>query len=110
MNELIKDWLDEEEPYRYKEKWGPQAQDDALIDGSPLGEPGVGKNSHAYNGVTQYMHRAEVLGLGTLAGRQALMKALGTMIGVVESMYRVYGLPPQGGLPSGDLGGKADAG
>lgn len=53
--------------------------------------------------ILQYFDRAQVLGLDNPLGRQAMGKAYMTLGGFLESMVRVYGLLPPGGVPSGEL-------
>jgi hypothetical protein len=55
------------------------------------------------NQVLQYVHRAQVLGVDTEAGRQAAVKGLAAYHGMCESMVRVYGNPPKPGVPSGEI-------
>lgn len=53
--------------------------------------------------VTQYFKRAELMGVDSLPGRQALMKSLMTLFDACSSMIRVHGLPPEPGHPSGEV-------
>lgn len=55
------------------------------------------------NQVYQYLSRASVLGMDNPLGRQALIKMLAAMTGMIESMIRVHGLPPKPGVPSGEV-------
>lgn len=48
-----------------------------------------------------YYHRAGVLGLDTINGRQALAKFVATAVGMLESSVRLFGPLPEPGVPSG---------
>ncbi|KKK56708.1 hypothetical protein LCGC14_3061830 [marine sediment metagenome] len=49
----------------------------------------------------QYYHRAEVLGLDTPVGRQALAKFVATGVGMLDSVIEEHGHLPPPGTPSG---------
>ena len=51
--------------------------------------------------LTNYLKRAQVLGVDTLAGRQAFGKFLVTCMSAFESMIRTEGEPPYPGVSSG---------
>lgn len=51
--------------------------------------------------VHQYLHRARVLKIHTTGGRQALAKALMTLMRYVEHVIDEHGPLPPPGLPSG---------
>jgi hypothetical protein len=53
--------------------------------------------------IGRYLHRANLMGLDTLNGRQAVAKALSTCLGLVESVIRVHGHLPDPGHSSGNL-------
>lgn len=59
--------------------------------------------------VTQYFSRAQLFGIGEPssarpdAGQQALLKSLMTLFDCCACMIRVHGLPPEPGVPSGEL-------
>ena len=53
--------------------------------------------------LTNYFHRAGVLSLDTVLGRQALAKFVATACGLLESAVRVYGPLPPPGVPSGEV-------
>lgn len=53
--------------------------------------------------VTQYFKRAELQGVDSLQGRQALMKGLMTLFDCCACMVRVHGLPPAPGVPTGEI-------
>lgn len=50
-----------------------------------------------------YLHRAFVLGLDTLVGRQALAKFVSTAAGMLAAAVQVYGPIPEAGVPSGEI-------
>lgn len=56
--------------------------------------------------LSSYLHRARILGLDSLGGRQALAKFAATAVGMLESVVRVYGQLPPPGVSSGNLKGK----
>lgn len=68
-----------------------------------MASEGVGPESFWRDQVMQYVHRAHVLGLDTPRGRQVLAKGFAAYLGMCESMTRVYGEPPQAGVPSGEI-------
>lgn len=49
-----------------------------------------------------YYHRARVLGLDTVNGRQALAKFVATSVGMLEAAVRQYGPLPEPGVTSGE--------
>lgn len=56
--------------------------------------------------VDNYLKRAEVLGLDTDVGRQAVAKAATTAVAYLESVFRVYGSVPSPGFTSGEIRGE----
>jgi len=52
--------------------------------------------------IMNYLHRCKVYTLELPNGRQALMKAAATLVGMAEAMINVYGLPPEPGHSSGN--------
>ena len=86
----VADWLEDERVYA-EGKWPTGTVDDSI---SP---------ERYVEWVEQYMSRALVLGLGNPLGRQALAKALRTLLAFVESTVRTRGPLPAGGLPSGEV-------
>ena len=52
--------------------------------------------------ITNYTHRAQVLGLDNPLGRQAVAKAAATAVAYLESIFRVYGSIPSPGFSSGE--------
>jgi len=68
-----------------------------------MAEEGVGDGSWWENQVLQYVRRASTLGLDNPLGRQALCKGLAAYTGMVEAMIRLYGEPPEAGVPSGEI-------
>lgn len=53
--------------------------------------------------VRQYMHRASLVGLSSLSGRQLLGKACVTLLHALETSVECYGPMPEPGKPSGDV-------
>lgn len=58
--------------------------------------------------IGMYLHRADILGLDNPLGRQAAAKAVATAHGMLESIVRVHGDLPPGGVPSGEINGHVD--
>lgn len=52
--------------------------------------------------INTYIHRAQVLGIDTPAGRQAVLKAAATTVAFAESVVRMYGIVPEPGVTSGE--------
>jgi hypothetical protein len=65
---------------------------------------GIGTESWWWQQITNYFHRASLLGLDNPLGRQAIAKFTATACGLFESVIREYGAPPPPGVPSGELG------
>ena len=61
-----------------------------------------------YGQIGMYLHRADTLGLTSPLGRQAAAKAVAVAHGMLESIVRVYGDLPPGGVPSGEIDGYVD--
>jgi len=96
-------WLAEELPY-VDSKWDPIGTDDSfIVEGGMSKKGGVGPDSYFFEQVMQYLQRADTLGLDTPQGKQAVGKALGAMTGLVETVIRVYGSLPRGGVASGEI-------
>lgn len=53
--------------------------------------------------LAMYFHRARILGLEQMNGRQALAKYVATACGMLESVVRLYGRLPSPGVPSGEI-------
>lgn len=53
------------------------------------------------NQFDNYLHRAYILKLDTINGRQALAKFVATAVGMLEAAVRCYGPLPEPGVPSG---------
>lgn len=83
--------------FNENDTWTAQQADDVHT------RDGVGGDSWWLRQIEQYLGRADVQGLDTLGGRQALFKACTTMLGLLESTVRVYGPPPRPGVPSGTV-------
>lgn len=64
---------------------------------------GLAEESPWMDYLMQYLKRAQVLGVDNPLGRQAFGKFVVTALACFESMVRVYGKPPRGGVPSGEV-------
>jgi len=64
---------------------------------------GLDEDSWWWQQLTNYIHRANVLGLDNPLGRQALAKFAATACGLLESAIRIYGSLPSPGVPSGEV-------
>jgi hypothetical protein len=64
---------------------------------------GIGTESFWQHQLEMYLHRASVLGLDQLNGRQALAKFVATAAAFLKAVVRVYGDLPEPGHPSGEL-------
>lgn len=53
--------------------------------------------------IGNYLRRAQLLGLDSLPGRQALGKTIVTLMHCLETAVEVYGPMPSPGLPSGEI-------
>lgn len=93
------EWL-RDEWARYAD---PKFDEDRPLHDVEMRREGVQRGCFWSEQVLQYVHRADILGLDTPRGRQALIKGLAAYHGMVESMYRVYGEPPKPGYPSGEI-------
>lgn len=69
---------------------------------------GLSQTGWWWRQLLNYYHRASVLGLDTVNGRQALAKFTATACGLTESAVRVYGALPDPGYPSGHVEGNVD--
>ncbi|HWI05565.1 MAG TPA: hypothetical protein VNT52_17295 [Acidimicrobiales bacterium] len=53
--------------------------------------------------VTNYLRRAQLLGLDSMAGRQAMGKLIVSCMHVLETAVDVFGPMPVAGVPSGEV-------
>jgi hypothetical protein len=53
--------------------------------------------------IGNYLRRAQLLGLDSLPGRQAMGKTIVTLIDCLRTAVEIYGPMPQAGLPSGEI-------
>lgn len=53
--------------------------------------------------LTNYLKRAEILGIDTLAGKQAYGKFVVTAIAIMDRIVMVHGDLPEAGHPSGEI-------
>lgn len=66
-------------------------------------EHGLGPGSTEMTFLTNYLKRAEILGLDTLAGRQAFGKFVVTAMAMLDRIVLAYGDLPEAGHPSGEI-------
>lgn len=86
----VRAWMNQERPYA-DSKWPKEQEVDVL----------TGETAMPWaDWVTQYMNRAELLGLETERGRVALAKAVMTITRILEESIVQYGPLPKGGTPS----------
>lgn len=64
---------------------------------------GIGDDSWYWGFIGNYLKRAQLMGLDQPNGRQALGKAIVTLMDALESSIRVFGPMPQPGVPSGEI-------
>lgn len=64
---------------------------------------GISEDSDHWGFITNYLKRAQILGLDTLPGRQALGKTIVTLMHTLERAISVHGAMPQPGFPSGEI-------
>jgi len=91
-------WLIRERNYQLN-KFGVQQDDDHTR------ADGLSQDGWWWRQLMNYFHRAGVLGLDSVNGRQALAKFTATACGLTESVIRVYGPLPDAGYPSGHVEG-----
>jgi hypothetical protein len=87
-------WLRSERFYQIA-KFGI-AQDDTHT------RQGIDYDGWWWRQLTNYYHRALILGINSPQGRQALAKFIATGCGLLESVVRVHGALPAPGVPSGE--------
>lgn len=99
----ILEWLEAEWEYM-DEKW-PMYEDDAHS------AQGIQKDGWWEARILNYLGRAQILSsdeadadLSNPLAMQAVMKLFATVASMAESLVRVYGDPPKGGVASGELG------
>ena len=88
------DWLIKEREYQI-DKFSYDQNDAVVVDGVKAG-------SYWDQQLQTYWSRMEVLGFDTPGGRQPAAKFAATALGLLESIYRVYGSYPAPGVPSGE--------
>ena len=84
------DWIAEEQAYS-QQKWPPEASDQ------------ITRDEEWDRWLSQYLHRANLLGFDTEVGRQALAKYVTTAVAMLDSVTRVHGPLPAPGVPSGEI-------
>lgn len=95
----IRQWVRQERVYADNKFDGMQRGDHD----EEMKESGIEEDSWWYNQIMQYVDRARMFGLETPKGRQAMGKCYMTLGGMLESMVRVHGRMPEGGVPSGEV-------
>lgn len=91
-------WYDEESRYQDR-KWA----DVRPIHYQLLEDEGLDPAGRWCHDIEMYLHRANVLGLHNLNGRQALAKAAMVVIACVEASEQVFGPLPAPGYASGEI-------
>lgn len=94
-DEYVRQWLAKEREYTIR-KFGLDLDNQHTQEWG--GTPGDWWDTQFDN----YLGRANVLGLNTPGGRQALAKYVATAVGMLESAVRLYGPLPKPGVPSGE--------
>lgn len=94
--EYVREWLAKERGYTL-EKFGLDADREHIREWYLKGVKGWWEQQF-----DNYLGRAQVLGLGTPAGRQALAKFAATAVGMLEAAVREFGPLPKPGVPSGE--------
>lgn len=89
------EWLQKERAYQVG-KFGIELDDVHTNEG-------IGKESWWQDQIGMYMHRANLLTLDNILGRQALAKAVATACGMLESVIRTHGRLPAPGVSSGNV-------
>lgn len=89
-------WLARERNYQLK-KFGVELDDEHTM------QFGLAADGWWSRQLESYYHRARVLGIDQMNGRQALAKYVATACGLLESVVRVYGRLPAPGVPSGEI-------
>jgi len=92
-------WIESE----WKDYSDPKFGDQRPLHDEFLKETGLELDGWWYNQVFQYWKRAQILGVDTPAGRQAIAKMWAAMSGLVESVIRVHGKLPKPGVSSGNI-------
>lgn len=98
-------WIQQErEQYAYTRKYardGQQQSDNRrmIVDAIATGEFGVQLQDFVFN----YLKRVQLFGLDTPQGRQALGKAVMTLIDYLETAVDHHGAMPRPGVPSGEI-------
>ena len=64
---------------------------------------GITEYSEHWGFITNYLKRAQLLGLDNPLGRQALGKTIVTLMHTLERAIEVFGPLPEAGYPSGEL-------
>lgn len=99
IKSYVRTWIRLEKKRYADKKWGKDEGNRQLkLDG--MREPG---QAFWWGYVENYLRRAELLDLSTLAGRQALGKAVITINAMLEMAVEVWGPMPEPGVPSGEI-------
>jgi hypothetical protein len=93
-------WLASER-YAYADvKWHEERR--ALLK-TAMADGGIREDSEWWGWITQYLRRAQLLGVESPNGRQAFGKFIVTSMSCAEQAIRVFGPMPRPGVPSGEL-------
>lgn len=95
----VGNWLHDER-YKYADT---KYNDKNEVDYHMQVDSGIGENSWYEGFIGNYFKRAQLFGLNTPQGRQALGKMIVTCLDALESSVRVFGPMPRAGVPSGEI-------
>lgn len=99
LRSYVARWLRHERRFYADVKWEEdRANYAAKVEG--MRQPG---QEYWFDFVNNYLRRAQLFDLSTLAGRQALGKALVTLFAMTEMAVDVHGPMPSPGVPSGEV-------
>lgn len=96
----VSSWIAEERRGHADVKYGKGTEADDLVEKQFL-EEGLGDS--ALNFIGNYLKRAQLLGVDTPLGKQALGKAIVTCTAYLERAIIHHGPMPKPGLPSGEI-------
>lgn len=96
-------WVNEERTNYVPVKYGEDKTARVSLVDDMFAYPDLGPESQWYTFITNYLSRAQVLGVDTPGGQQAFLKLLVTVLHAAETMILVHGTPPKPGLPSGEV-------
>lgn len=98
----IATWLAEERREYADKKYDPDGENMHRLE-LDMQNYGLDENGEWWGFITNYLKRAQLLGLDKASGRQALGKLIVTLVNCLEVAERVYGPMPMPGVPSGQI-------